>query len=116
MSSSYVGIHAGSNERSQALALSLSKKGNTHKRMALVETPLSSKVLHTSKKIERCKFGSSNWDCCTIDIGACLSSKLFGSMVGRVMLEQMPQTPRVTKSQSVLLLSPPILAIDEETT
>jgi len=75
--------------------------------MASVETPLSFNVSHTSKKTKACKFGSSNevppnWDYCTNDIRAGLRPKLFASMVGRAMLEEMPWTPGVTKFQSVL--------------
>jgi len=63
--------------------------------VALVETLLNFNVSQTSEKIERCKFESSNGvppssDCCTIDLRVGLSSKLFPSMVGRVMLEEIP--------------------------
>jgi len=89
--------------------------------MTSVETPLGFNVSHTSKKTERCKFGSSNrmppnWDCCTIDIRASLSSKLFASVVGRAMLKETPLTPGVTKSRSVRLWSPLTPTIDEKTT
>jgi len=70
-------------------------------------------VSYTFEKTERYKFESSNGvpsslDCCTIDIRAGLSSKLFNSKVSWAMLEEMPC--------SVLLWSPPIPEIKEETT
>jgi len=73
VSSSHVVMYAGGNELSHALALSPIEKGHRCRRMASVETLLSFNALHTSKKAERCKFGSSNgvplnWDCYTIDI------------------------------------------------
>jgi len=52
-------IHPDGKERNQALALSLNEKENKRNRMALVENPLSFNVSHTSKKIEKCRFGSS---------------------------------------------------------
>jgi len=109
-------IHPKGKECNQALALSLSKKGNDRSRMALVETLLSFNVSHTSKKTEMCKFGYSrgvppNWDCCTMEMRADLSSQLFASTLGRAMLEAIPWTPGITKSLSILLWSPPPPAI-----
>ena len=80
--------------------------------MALVETPLSFNVSHTSKKNKRCKFGSSkgvppNWDCCPMKMRAGLSSKLFALTLGRAMLEEIPWTLGVTKFIRVLLWWPP---------
>ena len=80
--------------------------------MALVETPLSFNVSHTSKKTNSCELRSSNgvppnWNCYTMEIRVGLSSKLFASILGRAMLELMPGTPRVTKSRSVLFCTPP---------
>jgi len=59
VSSSHVVIHPDGKECSQALALSLSEKGNNHTRIASMETPLSFNMSHTSKKTERCKFEAS---------------------------------------------------------
>jgi len=117
---SHAVMHPGGNEWSHAHALSLCEKGNRHKLITSVETPLSFNMSPTSKKTERCKFGSSNglppnWDYCNIDIRAGLSSKLFASMASPAMLEEMPWTPKAMKPQSVLLWPPPILAINEET-
>ena len=50
--------------------------------------------------------GALLWDYCTMEIRAGLSSKLFASMLERVMLEAMPWTPRAMKSRNVLLCSP----------
>ena len=60
VSLSHAVIHPGGNEWRHALALSLSEKGNTRRRMASVETLLSFNVSHTSKKTEMYKFWSSN--------------------------------------------------------
>jgi len=80
-------MHPDGKERNQGLALSLNEKGNKHRQIASLETPLSFNVSHTSKKTERCRFGSfkgvsSNWDCCTIEMSAGLSSKLLASTAG----------------------------------
>ena len=84
--------------------------------MASMETLLSFIVSHTSKKTEMCKFGSSkevppNWDCCTIEMRADLSSKLFASTLGRAMSEVMPWTPGLTNYLSILLWPLPPLTI-----
>jgi len=105
-------LHSDGKECSQALALFLNEKGNNCSQMALMETPLSFNVSHTSKKIKRCRFGSSkgvslNWDCRTMEMSADLSSKLLALTLGRAMLEAIPWTPRVMKSRSVLLWSSP---------
>ena len=88
-----------------------SEKGNNCRQMASVETPLSFNVSHTSKKTERCKFGSSkgvppNSDCCTMEMRVGLGSKLLSSMLGRAILEAMTWTPGVAKSLSDLLWLP----------
>jgi len=57
--SSQVVMHPDGKECNHALALSLKEKGNRHRRIASVETPLSFNVLHISKKIERYRFRSS---------------------------------------------------------
>ena len=84
--------------------------------MASMETPLSFNVSHTSKKIERCRFGPSkgvlqNWDCCTMEMSASLSSKLLPLTLRCAMVEVIPWTSRVRKSWSVLLWSPPLLTM-----
>jgi len=104
-------MHPDDKDCNQALALSLKEKGNRHRWIASVETPLSFNISHTSKKTERCIFGSSKgvppkWNCCTIEMNAGLNSKWLASTVGRAMLEAIPWTPGVMKSQSVLLWSP----------
>jgi len=96
-------MHPKGKECGYAVALSLNEKGNNHNRIALVETPLSFNVSHTSKNTERCKLGSSsgippNWDCCNMEIRAALSSKLCASTLSRAILDAMPWTPGVTKS------------------
>ena len=53
-------MHPEGKECSHALALSLKEKGNNRNLIALVETPLSFNVLHTSKSAERCRLGSSS--------------------------------------------------------
>ena len=116
VNSFHVVIQPEGKEWNCALSLSLSEKGSSHSWMASVETPLSFNVSHTSKNTERCKFGSSkgvppNWDCCTMEMRASLSAKLFALMFRRAMLEAMPWTPGETKSLSVLLWSSPLLAI-----
>jgi len=73
--------------------------------------PIYFNVSYNSKKIERCKLGSSigelqNWDCWTIEMSTGLNSKLFTSTVGLAMLDEMPWTSRVMKSRSVLLWPP----------
>jgi len=87
--------------------------------MATVETPLSFNMSHNSKNTEMCKLGSSsgvppNWDYCTKEIRAGLSSKLWAFTLDRAILQVIPWTPTVTKSQSILLQSSPSLAIVEE--
>jgi len=52
-------MHPDGKECNQALALSLNQIGNKRKRIASVETSLSFNVSRTSKKTERCRFGSS---------------------------------------------------------
>jgi len=86
-------MESGGSGWSQARALSLSEKGNSCRRIALVDTPFSFNVPHTSKKIESWRLGSSigeppNWDGWTIDMSAGLNSKLFTSTFGRAMLEK----------------------------
>jgi len=48
VSSSYVVMHLGGKERSHALSLSLSEKGNSRNRMTSLETPLHFNASHTS--------------------------------------------------------------------
>jgi len=79
-------MHPNGKECNQALTVSLNEKGNKRRRIASVETPLSFNASHTSKKTERCSFRSSkgvppNWDYCTIEMSAGLSSKLLASAV-----------------------------------
>jgi len=112
VNSTQVVIHPNGAECNQALALSLNEKGNKCNQMASMETPLSFNMSHTSKKSERCRFGSSKGvllkcDCYTMEMSASLSSKLLASTVGQAMLEVIPSNPRVTKSLSVLW-SPPL--------
>ena len=111
VNSSQVVVHPDGKECNEALALSLNAKGNKRWWIASVETPLSFNVSQTSQKTERCRFRSSkgvppNWDCCTIEMSAGLSSKLLVSRVGQAMLEVIPWTLGVTKSRSVFLCSP----------
>jgi len=59
------------------------------------------------KKTERCKLGSSlgeppNWVCCTMELSASLSSKLFATIRGAVILGVWLWTPWVTKSLKAL--------------
>jgi len=116
VNSSQVVMHPDGKDCNQALALSLKEKGNRRRQITSMETPLSFNISHTSKKTERCRFGSSkgippNWDCCTIEMSADVSLKLLASIVGRTMLEAIPWTPIGTKSRSILLWSPPSLAM-----
>jgi len=116
VSSSHVLINPEGKECSHAHALSLSEKGNNHSQMASVETLLCFNVPHTSKKTERCMFGSSkvvppNWDHYTMEMRVGLSSKLFVLTLGWAILEAMPWTLGVTKSVSILFWSPPPLAM-----
>ena len=95
VNSSQVVIHPNGKECNQSLALSLNEKGNERNQLASIETPVSFNVSHTSKRAERCRFASSkgvppNWDCCTMEMSAGLSSKLSASIVGRAMLEVIP--------------------------
>jgi len=95
VNSSQAVMHPDDKEYNQALALSLKKKENWRRRIASTETPLSFNVSHTSEKTKRCKFRSSkgvplNWDNCTIEMSAGLSSKLLASTVERAMLEAIP--------------------------
>jgi len=46
-----------------------------------------------------------------MDTSAGLNSKLFTSMAGLIMLDDMPWTPGVMKSRSVFLLAPPAVSI-----
>jgi len=101
-------------EWNQALALSFKEKWSKRSRIASLETSFNFSASHTSKKTERCKFGSSkgvppNWECCIMEISAGLSSKLLASTAGRVMLEAIPWTLVVMKSQRVLLSLPDML-------
>jgi len=110
--SSHVVTHTEGKEWSHDLALSLNEKGNNSNLIASVETPLSFSTSHTSKNTERCRLGSPsevplNWYCCTIEIRADLSSKLWAPTLAQVILEEMPCTPRLTKSRGVLLWSSP---------
>jgi len=98
VSLSHVVMHSEGKELSHALGLSLSEKGNSCNGIASIETPLSFNVSHTSKNIERCKLGSSNgvslnWDCCTMEIRANLSLKLWAFTFGPAILEAMSSTP-----------------------
>ena len=60
MSSSHVMMHPGGKEWSHTLSLSLGTNGNNCNWMALMETPLSFNVSHTSKNTKKCKLESSN--------------------------------------------------------
>ena len=87
--------------------LVLEEKRKKQRRITLVKTSFNFNVSHTSKKIERWRLGSSigeppNWDYWTIDMSAGLHSKLFTSTFSRAILDEMPWTPGVMKSQSVL--------------
>ena len=89
---SQVVIHLEDNECNQALTLSANEKGNRRRQIASMETPLG---LAYQKRTERCRFVSSkgvspNWDYCTVNMSAGLSSKLLASTVGRAMLEAIP--------------------------
>jgi len=95
VNSSHVVMHPDGKECNQALALSLNEKGNKCRQIASMENLLNFSVLHTSKKIERCRFGffkdvPPNWDCSTIKMSGGLSSKLLASIVGRAILEAIP--------------------------
>ena len=106
---SQVVMHPEDNKCNQALTLSANEKGNRRRQIASMETPLG---LAYQKRTERSRFVSSkgvspNWDYCTVNMSAGLSSKLLASTVGRAMLEAIPWTIRVTKSQRIFLWSPP---------
>ena len=91
MSSSHVKMDPGGKERSHALALSFSENKNKCRQITSVEAPLFFNVSHTSRKTERCTLGSfigepPNWDFCTMETSVGLSSKLFVTTGGTVML------------------------------
>jgi len=92
VSLSHVVINPNGRKCSHPLTLSLSDNGNKRRQIASVEASLVFKVSHTSKNIERCKFGSFigeplNRDCWTIEMSASLSSKLLAVTGGIVMPE-----------------------------
>ena len=88
------------------------RKGKKRRRrIASVDTPFNFNVSQTSKKIDKWRLGSSNGeppncDCWTMDMSADLNSKLLTSTVGRAILDEIPWTPGVMKSRSVLLWPP----------
>ena len=99
-------IDPGGKKWSHALTLSLSENGNKRRQIASVETLLIFNVSHTSRKIERCKLGSSmgvspNSDCCTMDMSAGLSTKLLAVTGGPLM----PKSP-------LHIFSAPIVDVD----
>ena len=107
-------MESGGDKWSHACAFSSSENGKRRRLIVLVETLFNFNVSYTSKKIERWTFGSSIGDplnCVywTLETSVDLNIKLFTSTVGLAILDDMPWTPRVMKSWSVLLW-PPIVA------
>ena len=119
MSSFHVVMDPGGKEWSHNLSLSLSENENRHRQIASVEVSLILNVSNTSIKTERCKLGSSislppNWDYCTIEMSVDLSSKLFATTGGMVMVGVW-RTPEVIKSRVFSFVLPhhqPWLVLD----
>jgi len=80
----------------------------------------SASMCHMSLRRSRCvssgliKGCLQNGVCCTTEMRAGLSSKLFAPTLGQAMLEVMPWTLVLSKSPSILLWSPPAPAIFSE--
>ena len=107
VTSSHVMMESSGSEWSHTCAWSLSENEKRRRWIAPMETPFNFSVSRTSKKIKKVKVRALHWWSSklrywTMETSIGLNLKLFTSTVGLAILDEMPWTPGVMKSWSVL--------------